>query len=276
MYRIIICLLIFAVTMSGCSSVKIRTAAGDEATSKQFLTKRGIQKATLGSAAIEGYKAQGEGDKLVSALAPIMQMYSQMAIGLATARSPQLDEAQVRAIIADMLVSSPAPVPVAPVVVPAPPVVVPADPAPVLDPQAWQSEPLDVDLPAGDWAVRFEVRGLVKEPGPAGDGKAEHIFADLRGAGFRRVLLMNMDGNRELRAYIDPPGDEINHPEPDGGQAVVIIERVGERLTVEIGGESWVDRVLTGTPRLLVVGGTKEDARRVFKGDWRGLEVIHE
>ena len=241
---------VVAMSCSSCSSTHVRTAEGAEYQSRVLLLKRHIKEAQLGPGnVLTGYKGESQAEQL----AQMLDVFSRYAVGMA--------EIQARPLPAPVQA-----VPVAPAVVP--------DPAPVLVPEPGQSEPLDVDLPAGDWAVRFEVRGLVKEPGPAGDGKAEHIFADLRGAGFRRVLLMNMDGNRELRAYIDPPGDEINQPEPEGGQAVVIIERVGERLTVEIGGESWVDRVLTGTPRLLVVGGTKEDARRVFKGDWRGLQTI--
>ena len=152
-----------------------------------------------------------------------------------------------------------------------------AAPDPV--PTDWISTPREIDLPSGDWFAQYEVRGLVPNPGhPEGRSDCEHLFGDLRGAGFERVLLANMcndDQPRQLRVIVeDADGKrEFNLDRPADGFASVAWEFITGRIAISINGRQWIDEPLTGNPETLVVGGGNPRDRS-FAGQWRNLETI--
>tara|TARA_Y100000310_G_scaffold328260_1_gene396115 strand:- start:221 stop:1102 length:882 start_codon:yes stop_codon:yes gene_type:complete len=211
-----------------------------------------------------GAKVKSDGEAMLKAIVPMLQAWTGMMLGMAELRIPPPPQIIVVTQVVERAVEAPVPDPD------------PDDPAQPLAPGTgdWQSEETVLELPDADWMLSYDVRGLVDDPGKSNGGRdCEHMFGDIRGDGFERIMLMNMcdDGHeRGLRVYFN--GAEHDMADVLNGLAVVEVSRFGDRLVIKINGRTLADKSPGGTPERFWVGGGNESGRD-FDGEWRNLEV---
>ncbi len=115
------------------------------------------------------------------------------------------------------------------------------------------------------WRLSFDVRGLVAEPGRV-NGHLEHIYCDVRGDKFERLLLFNAGEGRDMRClYEGWPADfkswKHGRDLPPPGQAHFDVEIHAGRCRVLVDGKVWCDFACHGEPRRARVGGGYDRVR---------------